>query len=63
MPVPVPTPVAVKVTPTVFEAAPIETKSVVPTLRIVYSVPGTIAVALNNPGVLLKVTVLRLVMV
>ena len=60
---PVAVPVAVKVTPIVLLAAPIATKFVVPTLRIVYSVPGTIAVALNNPGVLIKATVLRPVMV
>ena len=34
-PVPVPTPVATKVTPTVFADAPIKVKSVVPTVLII----------------------------
>ena len=39
MPVPEPTPVASKVTPTVLLVAPIAVKFVVPTVRIVYSSP------------------------
>ena len=39
VPSPVPTPVAVNTTPTVLDAAPIDVKLVVPTVRIVYSVP------------------------
>jgi hypothetical protein len=44
-PVPDPAPVAVNDTPTVFEAAPIAVKSVVPTVLISYFLPTTNAPA------------------
>ena len=59
MPVPVAVPVAIKVTPIVLLGAPMAIKFVVPTLRIVYSVPGTMLVAAIEPGALLNVTVFK----
>ena len=52
MPVPAPTPVATKTTPTVFEAAPIAVKSVVPIVAITYVTPIT-----NKPAFALEVIV------
>ena len=50
VPVPVPAPVAVKVVPILLFVAPIDTKSVVPTETIVYTVPIT-----NEPAVVVVV--------
>ena len=49
VPVPVPTPVAVNIVPTVLDAAPINVKLVVPTVNILYTLPIT-----NNPAVSVK---------
>ena len=58
MPVPEPTPVATKTTPTVFEAAPIAVKSVVPIDAITYVTPIT-----NPPALALEVIVYVLLLV
>ena len=50
VPVPLPTPLAVKVVPTVLLAAPIEVKEVVQTDRIVYVLPALIDVATIDEG-------------
>ena len=47
LPVPDPTPVAVKVSPTVLDVAPMRVKSVVPIALIEYVVPVT-----NEPAVI-----------
>ena len=60
VPVPEPAPVAINSTPTVLALAPMATKSVVPTVKIEYDCPGTKLPAAVTPGVVRKVTVLKL---
>ena len=48
VPVPVPAPLAVKVTPTVFDAAPINVKSVDPTETIVHRAPAVMFGAVTS---------------